>query len=84
MHTAFSIQIASSVLEERLRVIVFDKIAILSSEGALHCTNTLCFDEVILYGAILGLSKSHPISSTLLIVVHRVHRSEKTQVACPF
>ena len=31
---------------ERLRVIVFDKIAIFSSERALDCTNALFFDEV--------------------------------------
>ena len=31
---------------ERLRVIVFDKIAILSSERASNCTNALYFDEV--------------------------------------
>ena len=34
---------------ERLRVIVFDETAILSSERALNCTNTLCFDEVSKY-----------------------------------
>ena len=34
---------------ERLRVIVFDKTAILSSERDLKCTNTLCFDEVSKY-----------------------------------
>ena len=42
---------------ERLRVIVFDNTAIVSSERALNCTHTLCFDEVFqvfLYGAILG------------------------------
>ena len=34
---------------ERLRVILFDKIAILSSEQVLNCTNTKCFDEVSKY-----------------------------------
>ena len=34
---------------ERLRVIVFDKTAILSSGRALNCTNSLCFDEVSKY-----------------------------------
>ena len=34
---------------ERLRVIVFDETAILSSERVLICTNTLCFDEVSKY-----------------------------------
>ena len=34
---------------ERLRVIVFDKIAILSSERALNCSKTLYFDEVSKY-----------------------------------
>ena len=33
----------------RLRVIVFDKTAILSFERALICTNTLCFDKFSKY-----------------------------------
>ena len=48
MHAAVSMQI-EVCCTERLRVIVFDKIAIL----------------VFLYGAILGLSKSHRLSSML-------------------
>ena len=54
---------------QRLRVIVFDKNAILASERTLNCTNTLYFDEVSKYFCIerslLGLSKSQRISSIL-------------------
>ena len=38
---------------ERLRVIVFDKIGILSSERALNCTKTLYFDEVSKYACMV-------------------------------
>ena len=69
--------------KERLRGIVLDRTAILSSERALSCTNTLCFDEVS-KSAILGLSRSYLASSKILIGVHRVHGCEKTLTACPF
>ena len=52
----------------RLRVIVFDKTALLSSDQVLSCTNTLCFWwrlQVLLYGTILGLSKLHRASLML-------------------
>ena len=48
----------------RSRVIVFDKITILSPERASYCTNTLCFDEVSKYFCMerfWALCKSHRV-----------------------
>ena len=71
---------------ERLRVIVFDKFAILSFERALNCTNTLCFDEVSKYFVwcdhwLLQVA-SHFFH--VLIVVHRVHCSDKHELPFSF
>ena len=64
----------------RLRVIVFDKIAILSLELALNCTNTQYFDEVSKDFFVWCDPWLVQVASNFfhaLIVVHRVYCSEK-------
>ena len=66
---------------ERLRAILFDKIASLSSERALNCTNTLYFDEVSKYFCMVRFASNFLHA---LIVVHRVHCSENRGPPVPF
>ena len=60
--------------------------AILSSERAFNCTNTLCFDEVSKYFCMVR-SLVCPERVELLpcfVIVHRIHCSEKHGLLVPF
>ena len=71
---------------ERLRVIVFDKNAILSSERALNCTNIPYFDEV---SKCFCMVRSLACPSRIEFLPCCDHRPSdslqwKTRIACPF
>ena len=70
----------------RLHVIVFDKIAILSSERVFICNNILCFDEVSKY---LWMERSLACSSCMEFPPYSDHcpwcsQQWRTQIVLPF
>ena len=71
---------------EQLRVIVFNKTAILSSERSLDCTHTLCFDKVSKYFCMVR-SLVRPSRIEFLPYFDRRPSGSlqrKTRIACPF
>ena len=80
MYITFSIQIAGSVLKERLRGIVFDRTAILFSERASNCTNVLYLansPSIFFVHCESGLIQIVLDFFQILVGVHRVHGCEK-------